>query len=159
MWGKSSKVALCSLSYRMTHPLLNCKYCSKVYTNPLSLQKHLYTHMANKKTCASCGKSFAFDSQHTDHRKTHIKTKPHLCSHPNCFKDFTHHYDLLKHERTLKKQKFKCTNCEYSTKDVRNLHQHSRIHTSETPYQCKICNKQFKFYMQKKRHVCLKDKE
>ena len=140
--------------YSTTHPLLSCKYCSKVYTNPLSQQKHVYMHTAEKKTCESCGKSFPFDSQLADHRKTHMKNKPHICTHPNCSKDFTHWYDLLKHEWTHKKDKLKCESCDYTTKDVRNPRQHSCTHTGETPYQCKACNKHFKFYMQKKRHTC-----
>ena len=140
--------------YSTTHPPLNCKQCSKSYTNLLSLQKHVYMHKAEKKTCDSCGKAFAFQSQLSDHRKTHLKTKPHICSHPNCLKDFTHRYDLLKHKCTHKKGKHKCKNCEYITKDIRNLHQHARTHTGVTLYQCKLCGKQFKFYMQKKYHLC-----
>ena len=140
--------------YSSTHLPLACKHCSKLYTNLLSLQKHVYMHIADKKSCASCGKQFAYDSQLTDYRKTHMKKKPHICSHPNCTKDFTHRYDLLKHERTHCKGTHKCDSCDFTTKDVRNLHQHSRTHTGETPYQCKDCGKQFKFYMQKKRHSC-----
>ena len=41
--------------YSTTHPPLVCKHCSKSYTNPLSLQKHVYVHTAEKKTCDSCG--------------------------------------------------------------------------------------------------------
>ena len=135
--------------YSSTHPPLACKHCSISYTNPLSLQKHVYTHTADKKSCVSCGKQFAFDSQLADHRKTHMKKKPHICPYPNCTKDFTHRYDLLKHEQTHRKGVHNCDKCDYSTKDVRNLRQHSRTHTGETLYQCKDCGKKFTFYMQK----------
>ena len=134
MCGKKFKNStLFITNYSTTHPSLNCKHCSKTYTNPISLQKHKYMHKAEKKTCDSCGKAFAFQSQLSDHWKTHLKTKLHICSHPNCSKDFTHRYDLLKHERTHKKGKHKCENCEYTTKDIRNLCQHARIDTGVTP--------------------------
>ena len=106
--GKSCSCEMCGKKFRnstlfiehysTTHPSLSCKHCSKVYTTPLSLQKHVYMHTAEKKTCESCGKSFPLDSQLADHWKTHMKNKPHICTHPNCSKDFTHQYDLLKHE-------------------------------------------------------------
>ena len=141
--------------YSSTHPNLNCKFCGKTYTNPLSLQKHQYIHtVLVSKECSICHKGFPFPSQLADHWKTHMKVKPHICSHPKCGKDFTHQYNLLKHECTHNKNKLKCDSCEYSTKDIRNLKQHSRIHNDETPYDCKKCHKKFKFYMQKKRHSC-----
>ena len=90
--------------YRSTHPNLNCKFCGKTYTNPLSLQKHQYIHTAQSKTCSICGKGFPFPSQLADHWKTHMKVKPHICSHRKCGKDFTHRYDLLKHEHTHNKK-------------------------------------------------------
>ena len=124
--------------YSSTHPLLACKHCSKSYTNLLSLQKHVYTHTADKKSCVSCGRQFAFDSQLAHHRKTRMKKKPHICSYPNCTRDFTHRYDLLKHEQTHCKGVHKCDKCDYSTKDVRNLCQHSRTHTGERRISARI---------------------
>ena len=105
MYGEKFKNSTLFIThYSTTHPPLSCKHCSKSYTNLLSLQKHVYMHKAEKKTCDSCGKAFAFQSQLSDHQKTHLKTKPQICSHPNCSKDFTHRYDLLKHECTHKKR-------------------------------------------------------
>ena len=72
--------------YSTMHPHLNCKRCSKSYTNLLSLQKHEYMHKAEKKTCDSCGKAFAFQSQLSDHWKTHLKTS-HLFT-PELLKGF-----------------------------------------------------------------------
>ena len=140
--------------YSSTHLNLNCKYCEKCYTNPLSLQKHQYVHTTPAKKCGTCGKSFPFSSQLANHRKTHMKVKPHICSHPGYGKDFIHRYDLLKHEGTHSKKKLKCTSCEYSINDIWNLKQHSRTHSDETYYECKKCHKNFKFYMQKKWHRC-----
>ena len=95
--------------YSKTHPALPCKDCSKVFTNLLSLQKHRYHHVGKKFPCDMCDRSFPFDSQLKDHRKSHFKTKPHVCSYPNCRKESTHLYDLKKHERTHVNENLKCS--------------------------------------------------
>ena len=85
--------------YRTTHPPLACPDCDKTYTNPRSLQKHRYIHIGDMKMCPDCNKCFPFESQLSDHKKTHLTLKQYVCSHPKCMKDFTHKYDLAKHER------------------------------------------------------------
>ena len=100
--------------YSTTHPPLHCKYCNKQYSNPLSLQKHVYVHTSGGEVCGDCNKSFPFASQLREHRCTHLKMKI-RCSHPNCDHEFTHSYDLRKHEKSHVKKKLKCLSpgCEY----------------------------------------------
>ena len=140
--------------YSRVHPPLPCANCPKVFTNPLSLQKHQYHHIGKKHLCDVCNRQFPFSSQLKDHKKSHFQQKPHWCSFPNCNTTATHLYDVKKHERSHKRTNLKCPRCTYETTDTRNLKQHSRKHTGEEPYQCSKCKKRFKYSVQKIRHRC-----
>ena len=140
--------------YSETHPPLACADCQKVFSNPLSLQKHRYHHTTQQLKCTKCNHTFPFESQLKDHWKTHFKWKPHHCSYPNCNVEATHLYDLKKHEHIHLKQQHKCPDCDYMTKDIRYLNQHKKVHSDINMYQCEKCSKTFRFYMQKKHHRC-----
>ena len=140
--------------YSSVHPPLPCANCPKVFTNPLSLQKHQYHHVGKKYPCDVCNRQFPFNSQLRDHKKSHFQQKTHRCSFPNCNTTATHLYDLKKHERSHRRTSLKCPHCTYETTDTRNLKQHSRKHTGEEPYQCIKCKKRFKYSVQKTRHRC-----
>ena len=140
--------------YSETHLPLPCIDCPKVFSNPLSLQKHRYHHTGQQLKCGKCNHTFPFESQLRDHRKTHFKQKPHWCSYPNCDVEATHLYDLKKHEHIHLKKQHKCPDCDYTTQDIRYLNQHKKVHSDINMYQCAKCNKTFRFYMQKKCHHC-----
>ena len=112
--------------YSETHPPLPCQDCPKVFSNPLSLQKHRYHHTGQQLKCDKCAHTFPFESQLRDHRKAHFKRKPHRCSFPNCDAEATHLYDMKKHECVHLKKKHKCPSCEYTTLDARYLNQHKK---------------------------------
>ena len=134
-----------------THPPLPCQDCPKVSSNPLSLQKHRYHHTGQQLKCDNCVRTFPFDSQLRDHRKSHFKRKPHRCSFPNCDVEATHLYDIKKHERVHLKKQHKCPSCDYTMLDARYLNQHKKVHSEVNTYHCDKCGKTFRFYMQKKK--------
>ena len=136
--------------YSETHPPLPCQDCPKVFSNPLSLQKHRYHHTGQQLKCDKCACTFLFDSQFRDHRKSHFKRKPHRCSFPNCDTEATHLYDIKKHEHVHLKKQHKCPSCGYTMPDARYLNQQKKVHSEVNTYHCDKCGKTFWFYMQKK---------
>ena len=139
--------------YGSAHSPLKCSDCTKTYSNPLSLQKHRYTHITGGKPCADCSRTFPFESQLKEHRRSHLKLKL-RCTYPKCDSEFTHNYDLKKHERTHTETELTCPDCDYTSYDNRNMKQHRHTHTGEKPYKCTKCNARFSFFMQKKCHSC-----
>ena len=154
MCGEKFPTSTCFIKhYSVKHPSLACADCQKVFSNPLSLQKHGYHHTGQQLKCGKCNRTFPFESQLRDHQKTHFKRKPHQCSYPNCDAEATHLYDLKKQQHIHLKQQYKCPECDYTTKDICYLNQHKKVHSNINTYQCEKCSKTFRFYMQK-HHRC-----
>ena len=147
--------------YEETHPQIPCDDCGKMFRNPTSLYRHRYTHTKVEEIypCTKCERVFPFSSQLSSHMFSHRKVSHFPCTHSGCKKTFKTKWNRNAHERGHKSEVMQCPYCNYSTKDLRYMKQHSQVHEDTYKYHCEKCNKGFKFYEQIKRHrtkVCMK---
>ena len=152
---KKTSVQSINEHYKSRHDSVKCKKCDKTFATPNSRDKHMYTHESkNCYVCSRCGKDFPFASMLNNHKGQHTKGKRYPCWWPECKKGSSYSWDLKKHIQMHRNEKKPncCTHCDYTNPDLRNLKQHMRTHTDETPHKCKYCGKGFHFWMQKKRH-------
>lgn len=63
-----------------------CETCSKVFSDPSNLQRHIRTNHAGARShaCSECGKTFATSSGLKQHTHIHSSVKPFQCE--VCFK-------------------------------------------------------------------------
>ena len=109
-------------------PRFNCIHCSKKFTHPSNLKRHIRTahfEMSDKKTydCLDCSKSFRDPSALKHHAKTHLQVRP-----------------------------FPCPLCPKSFGSKTQLNNHQRIHTGEKPFLCNLCGRCFVTKGQLKSH-------
>ena len=152
---KKTSVQSIDEHYKCRHDRVQCKKCDKTFATPNSRDKQMYTHESKKHhVCSQCRKDFPFASMLNDHKGQHTKSKRYPCWWLGCKKGSSYSWDLKRHIRMHRNEKrpSRCTHCDYTNPDPRNLKQHMRTHTDETPHKCKYCGKGFRFWMQKKRH-------
>ena len=140
--------------YRKSHETYMCEVCSRDFSSPLSMKKHMYTHRIQQYNCTRCEKSFPFKSQLDSHMDVHTATSRLYCTEPKCSSSFWRHSDLKSHQETHKTPEVQCHYCNYSSPDKRNVKQHECKHTGEKPYKCAQCLETFMYAQQKKRHKC-----
>ena len=85
--------------YSANHPPLNCQDCSRMFTNPTSLQRHKYNHTKTEGVypCNRCDKIFPFWSQLQSHKFSHRRIAHFPCSGDGCKKVFMRKSDLAAH--------------------------------------------------------------
>ena len=137
--------------YKDHHKPVECKDCGLSFNTPSSLKRHAYTHKELKYACPHCGKKFPFSSDRDVHAIKHETVKQFVCK--KCKKDFFVKSDLIKHEKMHLKLVWKCTHCEYTTNDERNLKAHQCHHSNLMPYMCSNCLALFRYHTQWKRHT------
>ena len=138
--------------FKKDHYGLDCETCGREFNSPLSLKRHSYIHGTLAFPCGYCNKSFPFKSERDTHENVHTKALRFPCNRSGCSSSFSRESDLKLHIELHDAVPLKCSKCEYSNPDIRNLRQHERVHSDVKPYKCLKCEQSFKFAMQRKWH-------
>ena len=131
--------------------LLPCQLCSKAFSSPSSLQKHVKNAHSTAKTkyrCSRCDKTYGSSAALNMHERTHSGG----CACSFCGKVFSRPWLLQGHIRTHTGEKpFSCDICHKRFADKSNLRAHTQTHSSLKPYSCTNCGKAFalKSYLSK----------
>lgn len=112
-----------------------CENCTKVFSDPSNLQRHIRTHHvgARQHACQECGKTFATSSGLKQHTHIHSSVKPFRCE--VCHKAYTQFSNLCRHKRMHAncRMQIKCVKCDQSFSTVTSLSKHKRFCDSTTP--------------------------
>ncbi|XP_061163813.1 zinc finger protein 91-like [Saccostrea echinata] len=119
-----------------------CPTCGKVFTRKYSLKQHQLVHTGSRLVCDVCQKSFSSESSLRDHRNIHTDLKSYKCQ--ICSKTFNQRTTLQKHSKIHSADKsFKCLECGRGFTQKQALQRHERSHKGIKPFTCKICQKSY----------------
>ncbi|XP_049948005.1 transcription factor hamlet-like [Schistocerca serialis cubense] len=119
-----------ALLHRCADPLKRypCENCSKVFSDPSNLQRHIRSHHvgARSHACPECGKTFATSSGLKQHTHIHSSVKPFQCE--VCLKAYTQFSNLCRHKRMHAdcRMQIKCAKCGDTFSTVTSLSKHKR---------------------------------
>ena len=141
--------------HKDNHPPVICTVCKKVCSTPNTLDRHMYTHRSTLE-CQYCDEKFAFRSELEIHQTVHDEEPTFYCK--LCTRSFMRLGDLREHEESHTGVIHYCTvqGCDFSAPLKRYVKTHIKTtHASKDalPYPCTKCNRRFKFYEQRKRHL------
>ena len=83
----------------------------------------------------------------------HLKVPGFQCGHGDCQKWFKCKGECDKHVGTHTVCDLNCDQCDYVTKDIRNLRRHMTCHSDKKTLSCGNCRQLFKWHMERKRHL------
>ncbi|XP_060809239.1 zinc finger protein 25 [Amyelois transitella] len=121
----------------------DCAMCSATYETFKMLKQHMNKHYRNY-TCSNCDTSFATRRSLNAHRVTHQEGS-FKCDH--CEKVFSNKTKKHYHEKTKHLGNRSIANCPYCNESFRSYYQRNqhliKVHNSETPYKCNVCDKEY----------------
>jgi len=135
-----------------------CSQCPRRFIIRGQLVEHERIHSGEKPfACEHCAKRFAQSSQLRQHVSVHSEVGTHVC--PTCGEAFTRPWRLQSHRRaahaddTGSRKRYRCEECgrEYSLRQ--SWIYHRLTHSSDRPFQCDVCSKQFRVAGQLRQHA------
>ena len=140
--------------FKKSHHKLFCEECGQMFHTPSALDRHMYLHTKeDQHPCKHCDEVFPFQSDLQIHTIKHLTSAGYQCGHGGCLKWFKRKGERDKHARTHDGPDLNCDQCDYITKDIRNLRRHQTSHSDYQKLVCDKCGEQFKWHMQRKRHI------
>lgn len=134
-----------------------CSLCPRRFIIRGQLVEHERVHSGEKPfACDACPKRFAQSSQLRQHASIHSEVGTHVC--PTCGEAFTRPWRLLSHRRaahaddSVSQKRYRCDDCgrEYSLRQ--SWVYHRLTHTTDRPFQCDVCSRQFRVAGQLRQH-------
>ena len=131
-------------------------------------KRHLKTHVDSIHLglrpfkCDTCESTFTQKPHLNTHKKTVHSKNEYQCR--NCDERFNNDHSRISHEKrihkgeSLKKDRYKCPNCDYIGETAANLSRHSFKHTEERPLNC-ICGNFYVTEHELKSHISKSCKE
>ena len=122
-----------------------CNQCNKYYRGRLALHAHIsLCHEAPDLTCHICGKTTKSKNMFELHIKKH-KNEEKTVKCTECDKYFHTSYEMKSHRRVHKKDRYLCSQCEYSSASNSTLKRHIQtVHSDERNFICGTCGTAFK---------------
>ena len=125
-----------------------------MFSTPSALDRHMYIHNKEEQLkCSRCDETFPFLSDLKIHMVKLLKVPGFQCGHGDCQKWFKCKGEHDKHAQTHKAADLNCDQCDYVTKDIRNLRRHMMCHSDKKKLSSGNCRKLFKWHMEWKHHL------
>jgi KRAB domain-containing zinc finger protein len=103
--------------------------------------------------CDVCNRTFCNQTYLEEHQRVHMGEPPYSCD--GCNKAFVVHEHLTVHQHihTKKEPQYSCGACKRAFANQKHLMQHHRVQSRERPFLCCMCNNDYKYDCNLKRHL------